>query len=49
MYKQAKILFHASVMNHFGVDRDTARYMCSPYANRGDRRSFCTKESLDCP
>lgn len=29
MYKHAKILFHtsvASVMNSFGVDRDTARY-----------------------
>jgi hypothetical protein len=29
MYKHAKILFHASVasvMNEFGVDRDTARY-----------------------
>jgi len=29
MYKHSKILFHgsvASVMNEFGVDRDTARY-----------------------
>ena len=29
MYQHAKILFHASVasvMNEFGVDRDTARY-----------------------
>ena len=35
MYKHAKVLFHAaiaSVMNEFGVDRDSARYYVSSAA-----------------
>ena len=37
IYKHSKILFHAtiaSVMNSFGVDRDTARYWVATAAER---------------